>query len=412
MLDKNIVSYLEERKALWLKPRVKNKTEEEINQLQTQAKEEFSLNQWLPKAAKRAKQLFIVSHPAKFSHSSAKTSSIIADPKPSNDGLLRSGNAKSPLDVFGNAAALDVYKFLNITFDDNKNILQHLEENSDFIQHQLKTNEDYDEVRGNLLKIKSDDSDVVFTSSLVKQVYFPVEDDYHLLSLLTPSGLLSEFKNRINTINRSEENKLARDAKKKNESSEHKIRNIFNITKIGFGGTQPQNISSLNSQMYGEAYLLASMPPKLSVRNIKLPTKNFFSQTLWKNPFIDDFKCYHQILIDKRNNRQIRDKRDEIIVSILYKISNIMKAVRNFESGWSDSPHYSSLPSWQKAWLDSKYKDSRNNQDEYLEQLIKPSSRWFMHTYREILGKDSLEFDDTDLQHIIDVFSSSIEVLR
>lgn len=412
MLDKNIVSYLEERKALWLKPRVKNKTEEEVGQLQIQANEDFSLNQWLPKAAKRAKQLFIVSHPAKFSHSSAKTSSIIANPKPYNDGLLRSGNAKVPLDVFGNAAALDVYKFLNIALDDNKNILQHLEENSDFIQHQLKTNEDYAEIRDNLLKIKSADADTVFTSSLVKQVYFPVGDDYHLLSLLTPSGLLSKFKNRINTINRSEENKLARKAKKKNEISEHKIKNIFNITKIGFGGTQPQNISSLNSQMYGEAYLLASMPPKLSIRNIKLPTKNFFSQTLWKNPFIDDFKFYHQILKDKRNNIQIRDKRDEVIVSILYKISNFMKAVRKFESGWSDSPHYGSLPPWQKVWLDNKHKRSRNNQNECLEELIKLSARWFVHAYREILAEESLEFDDTDLQHIIDVFSSSMEVLR
>ncbi len=412
MLDKNITSYLQERKTLWLKSREKNKTEEEIHQLHTQANEEFSLNQWLPKAAKRAKQLFIVSHPAKFSHSSAKTSSIIANPKPDSDGLLRSGNAKAPLDVFGNAAALDVYKFLNITFDDNKSILQHLEKNSDFIQRQLKTSEDYDEIRQNLLKIKSDDFDVEFTSSLVKQVYFPVEKGYHLLSLLTPSGLLSEFKKRINGINRSEENKLAREAKKKNEKSEHQIKNIYNITKIGFGGTQPQNISSLNSQMYGESYLLPSMPPKLSIRNINLPTKNFFSQTLWKTPFIDDFKFYHQVLKDKRNNIQIRDKRDEILVSILYKISNIMKAVRKSESGWSNSSHYSSLLNWQKIWLDNVNLELRIKQKEYLEEIKKPCSRWFLHTYREVMGKDSLEFDDTDLQHILNVFSYSIEVLR
>src|SRR5690606_41987654 len=107
-MAENIQAFLNERKELWLKDRLKKaENEAVIAELQQQAHDKFSLQEWLPDAAKRVAQLSMVSHPSKFSHPSAKTSSVIAQAKYKADGYWRSGNVDYPLDVFGNAAAMD-----------------------------------------------------------------------------------------------------------------------------------------------------------------------------------------------------------------------------------------------------------------------------------------------------------------
>lgn len=97
--------------------------------------------------------------------------------------------------------------------------------------------------------------DSVVTSSKIKQVYFPVwldDEDYHLLSILTPSGLLFEMRRRIDDIRFSEQTKTLRDLKRKGEYSEVGFKEIYGLTTIGFGGTKPQNISVLNNQNAGK----------------------------------------------------------------------------------------------------------------------------------------------------------------
>jgi CRISPR-associated protein Csy1 len=120
---------LNERKELWLKDRIKKaENENVIAELQQQANDKFSLNEWLPDAAKRVTQLSMVSHPSKFSHPSAKTSSVIAKVEQSNDGYLRSGNVDYSLDVFGNAAAMDVFKFLSLPLNEKFTVLDGFEQ--------------------------------------------------------------------------------------------------------------------------------------------------------------------------------------------------------------------------------------------------------------------------------------------
>ncbi|WP_216069151.1 type I-F CRISPR-associated protein Csy1, partial [Acinetobacter ursingii] len=96
----NIQAFLDDRKELWLKERLKKvKDDHEIIALQQQATAKFSLAEWLSDAANRAKQLTIVSHPAKFSHPRAQVSDIyfISDRK--NDGYIKSGNVNYPFDI-------------------------------------------------------------------------------------------------------------------------------------------------------------------------------------------------------------------------------------------------------------------------------------------------------------------------
>ena len=88
-MAESIHTFINERKELWLKDRIKKaENESAIAELQQQANDKFSLNEWLPDAAKRVTQLSMVSHPSKFSHPSAKTSSVIAKVEYCNDGYL------------------------------------------------------------------------------------------------------------------------------------------------------------------------------------------------------------------------------------------------------------------------------------------------------------------------------------
>jgi CRISPR-associated protein Csy1 len=126
------------------------------------------------------------------------------------------------------------------------------------------------------LKIKVTDHSVK-TDHLVKQVYFPVrEAQYHLLSILTPSGLITRLKQSIDAIRFSEDTKQAKESRKKNEHHEVGYSDIFDLTVTAYGGTQPQNVSVLNSQNAGRAYLLSSCPPVLEKRAIRLPKTDFF----------------------------------------------------------------------------------------------------------------------------------------
>lgn len=133
-----VMEYLAERRKNWLEKRLSADTDEAAKlELETEANEKFSLAQWLPDAARRAGHLSMVSHPSKFSHPSAKTSAVIAQASLQADGYVRTGNVSYPLDVFGSAAAIDVYKFLALSLSDGKTVLEHLEQETALAQQLL-----------------------------------------------------------------------------------------------------------------------------------------------------------------------------------------------------------------------------------------------------------------------------------
>lgn len=209
---------------------------------------EFSRLKWLSDAAGRAKQLSLTTHPFAFTHPCArrnrygKAGAVLAAVKKKNDGFLRSGNVAVPPDAEGNAPALEIYMFLMLKMQDGKTLLTHLCEESETAKKILGS-ENYRELRAGFLQIFSGE-EIPVTNSKIKQVFFPVPDkecnpDYHLLSVLTPSGLLFELYRR-----------LGKSA-------------IFpgHLVVIHIGGSKPQNISALNMKNKGKACLLLSVPP-------------------------------------------------------------------------------------------------------------------------------------------------------
>lgn len=430
MLDPAIQTFLAERKATWLKEKLKAcKTEAEQKEVENKANEKFALANWLPSDSKRAGQLAMSSHPAKFTHPSIKkekVTAVIARSSQRNDGLLRTGNAQARLDVFGNAAALGVYNFLMLTLNDGQTVLAHLEQDSDIIKAQLSFSEapvvelqndlfkstqptnTFAELQQDLLAIKQS-SDLVKTSEKIKQVYFPVDDDYHLLSILTPSGLLFKLKQRINHHRFSDAAKQAHEDRRKQQHNEQGFDDLYNLTVIGFGGTKPQNISVLNNQNGGTAYLLSSMPPPLEKHRIPKPNKNFFTDILWIKAYRKEFETLQKLYKTYKDNKDIKIAIEETIINVFQQIIEKVWQTRQLDAGWSAD---SSLNPHQKIWLDNAYTEQRETENDWLDEVIADFARWFASAYTKTVGEEAIPLGDVELRHIKTIITDYQEDFR
>lgn len=388
-MTESIQNFLNERKELWLKDRLKKaENDSVISELQGQADDKFSLKEWLPDAAKRVTQLSMVSHPSKFSHPSAKTSSVIAQAKQINDGYLRSGNVSYPLDVFGNAAAMDVFKFLSLPLTEKLTVLDGFERQEESLKTLLVGADlDFETLGTEFLKIKATDTSVK-TDHLVKQVYFPIEQaEYHLLSVLTPSGLITRLKQSIDTIRFSEETKQAKELRRKNEHHEIGYADIFDLTITAYGGTQPQNVSVLNSQNAGRAYLLSSCPPMLEKRAIRLPKTDFFAQCLYRKNYQESFIQLHKFMQLDLNNDDIRTAIRNIIQFVIDQILVLASKTREYSvEGWSNQDYYASLPKLQRIWLDKIYQTEREEDHDWRDELSREIARWILRSYEKVIS--------------------------
>lgn len=412
-----VQQFLDERKSTWLKAKLKSSKEDLDKQveLESEANDKFWLNTWLPDAASRASQITMVSHPSKFSHPNAKTSALVATKQSKADGYLRSGNVAYELDVFGNAAAMDVYKFLSVVLSDNRTILDHLEENSAEIQSLLAIDSaNYEDMRLSFLKIK-DVGTKSKTDPLVKQVYFPVDDGYHLLSLLTPSGLLCKVKERIDTMRFSDEAKEAREFRNGKEKKHHAVgfSDVLNLTITAYGGTQPQNVSVLNSRNAGRAYLLPTLPPLFDSRQVRLPKNNFFKDTLNPRQFKDAFAPLHRLLMSDKNNIKIRTAIQkhvqEIVLQVLYQAQGVRaQGVRSHGTGWSQKEYFENLPDQQRIWLDDANHDARHETNNWLDEVLSDFARWIVSSYKYLFKQDAVDLSDDELRALCDTVQEAL----
>lgn len=423
VLDPAIEEFFSARKEAWLKKNLKA----DISDFEKKLKEReccelFELSNWLPNAAKRAGQISISTHPCTFSHPSAKknkngeASSIVAKNKGSRDGFLRTGNVTVEPDALGNAAALDVYKFLNLKMSDGQSLFEHIKQRSELASFLLKKGaKDSETLRADFLKmIKVDQS--IISSSKIKQVYFPVdEDEYHLLSILTHSGHVFELKRRIDTLRFSEKVKEARECKTNDKYHPEGYRDIFDITTIGYGGTKPQNISVLNLQNGGKAHLLLSAPPALTTRDIRLPKDDFFTQVInpWQNK--DIFEALHRIFIKNINNIDIREERDNLIQEYVDSMIEKMWQLRIFINSYQGQLPQS-LKKEQRIWLYPEFEQYRLEQDDWLEQIVLQMTVSIIHSYKKILEKKMSKrvvfLADAELTAFEAIVKSNKELLR
>lgn len=423
-MDRAIVEFFDERKEGWLKKNVKaSMGDVEKAQLEIDCAEVFAAKNWLPNAAKRAGQISIATHPCTFSHPSSRknkngyASSIIATSKQANDGFLRSGNVAVAADALGNAAALDVYKFLMVELSDGQTLLQHIQQDTDSAKIALNissptADQGYDSLKQGFLAMTESSGEVV-TSSKIKQIYFPLNmsgentGSYHQLSILTPSGIVFYLRKHLDGLRFGDEIKALRENKKKGHLGEG-YKEIYNLTTIGYGGTKPQNISVLNNQNGGKAHLFSSMPPVLHKRDLHFPTRDFFAQSVYYGGCRTVFLKLHDLYKQDTDNYKVRDQRDEYYQDIIDYVIEKLWQIRAISDG-QFLAEYSQLSKSQRIWL--QVNDAPED-DVWLDNILKQITHFLFNGYEKILAKKAIKFGDSEFKHMQKMVEKNKEIIR
>ena len=375
-----IVTFLEGRKQKPLKEGKKSAADIESD---------YSTLVWVANAAQRAAQLSLVSHPAKFSHPDARATPVLFAGGYKPDGFLRSGNAHAKQDVVGNAAALDVYAFLSLPLEDGQTVLQHFEAQTPQLKGLLGADEEtFQRWRTSFLQIKNN-AEGNKTHPNVKQVYFPINDGYHLLSVLYPSGLMTEHRERLRSMKFSEATKLAREARRKRQFHAQGFADMAGMLTQHFGGTKPQNVSKLNSNNGGEAWLLPCFPPELDSRYIRLPKTDFFKTLYSKDKELQELLAgLHRLFaIEHYTNVAMRERRKRLMAQVFEWVLERAMRLQLQPAAWSMGQGFD-LPLAQQLWLDAAFLEQRAAYPTWQEDIAEAVIAWFVPTYNRSRPKD------------------------
>lgn len=395
-----IQDFLESRKAAKLKDKIKaSMSDEQIQETTEKYEELFDYNNWISNNVENAWRIQLTTHPCKFSNpdsennKAGKTTAVVFQSQNNINGYLYSTNTETVIDASCDAKYLALYNFLHLKIE-FKTILDHLDSDSTI----AKTNFSdvpgftYDELKKSFLKIK-ESSPQPITNQRIKQVYFPVKnapnqtEDYHLLSLISNSGLIFKMRKHLDVMHFSDETKALREFRKDGKHSSDSYSEVFGSVTIGYGGTKPQNISVLNSQNGGRAYLLASFPPELKKREVSFPTKDFFSQCINQRKLRKSIKHLDSYYKDTRNNMTVRESYvtiiqniiDDLIITKMWQLREVAEE-QYYEAS-------SQLSSHQKIWLTEDI-DTRLESDDWLDALMQDITTWILNSYRSIIGED------------------------
>ncbi len=324
---------------------------------------------WLEDAARRVAQIQQVTHAAKYTHPDSKGSSFYSAGNPAaGDNYLGTHSIASlHPDVVGNAAALDVYKFLKLPVGDVSLLDLAMADSAEFC---AAMSEDQEQASAWAKAFASlpDETKATASHTFSKQLYWPLEADdadpnYHLISPLFSSALAQEVWTHIREHRFSEEAKAARDARFNKAWFDHDSFEYPNMVVQKFGGSNQQNVSQLNSNRYGENYLLASLPPHWNADLIRPPLKvysvfpNVFGRrrevlTAVKDLILFLEAHYHpERPADDPKNMEVREKAREKVRAVIDEFFHFSASVWDLEPGWS-ADEDCNLPEEECCWLD------------------------------------------------------------
>lgn len=333
--------------------------DDELDQRQ-QLLTDYQPENWIADAARRVSQIQQVTHALKYIHPDAKGSNLNAAGNPKAGALevgTHSLSQKLAADVVGNAAALDVYKFLRLTID-GKTLLERAAEQHPALAGALsddaKEAEQWMTAFATLTRPKGQPA----SHKLAKQVYWPLGDgQYHLLAPLFPTSLVNGVWNTIREDRFSETAKAAREARRTGIPHPQGYREYPDLAVQKFGGTKPQNISQLNSERYGENYLLPALPPSWHSRSIRPPLRmaSVFDRLFGNRREVQQLtEALREFLIrveSADSNLRIRNKRAELVNGIRDELFQFAAELHELKPGWSQDPECR-LNLDEQCWLD------------------------------------------------------------
>jgi CRISPR-associated protein Csy1 len=377
---------------------------------------------WLPDAARRVTQIQLASHTVKPIHPDARGSNIYVasyyDHPTEIVGSHCLNHDDRADDVVGNAAALDVYKLLKIKHDDQTTLARVLAEDAS-LKAALSDQPDIAEHWMKAFTTIAESKNNPASHTLAKQVYFPLLDGgYHLLAPLFPTSLVHHVHGQMREDRFGEEAKAARTARFNDLYSPVGYREYPHLVIQKFGGTKPQNISQLNSERYGENWLLPSIPPEWTSNQAILPTlvKTVFGKWLLRRKNIYELTTSLRKFLSKQKdytNKNIRDTRKALVSLIVDEVLLYSFELLDQPAGWSATTDCQLNPV-ECLWLDPyrRFDDEEFMKaytwDDWPDEVAKNFALWLNH---EISSKEKIMDSNAQLQWQADL-KTELNLLR
>lgn len=381
----------------------------------------YDYHTWLADAARRVTQIQAVTHVLKATHPDARGSSLFIEaadlaPRP-EIGTHSLGNAFET-DIVGNAAALDVYKFLKQEVEARR-LLDWLQDDDADMLAALHDDPATAQQWAEAFKSLTRSTDALASHRLAKQVYWSIDDDpgddsgFHLLQPLFSSSLAHAVHQDINAARFGEPNKLARQARREGKPLDSVYLDYRGLVVRKLGGTKPQNISQLNSERGGANYLLASLPPQWDQNRPKefLRIESALSLFNRFDGVSEQVGALLELLKSKPDpTMETRIKREVIERCLGHSLAAFGLATQQlFQPGWTRVAECK-LPLCEQIWLDPERVDLPCR-EEHLEsdQAFKQAFEWkdwpdevahrFGNWLNAILQRHGLPVGDAEHRH-------------
>jgi CRISPR-associated protein Csy1 len=365
-------------------------------ELQTQ----FQPDAWLDDAARRVGQIQAVTHSLKPIHPDAKGSSLYREPTTlatiSEVGSHALGE-RFDADVVGNAAALDVYKFLKLVYQDQTLLSLAAACDAD-LGAALSDDPAQSAAWMSAFAALSNARGRSSSHTLAKQIYWPVGSDphddagYHLLAPLYPTSLVHRVYQTLQEDRFSDEAKAARDARKSRSWHERPVREYPQLAIQQLGGTKPQNISQLNSERRGNNVLLASLPPIWRSAGVKpvLGAESLFKVFGRRAEVRRLIGLLSRFLQgDPAGNWEARRQRDGWVDALLDELMLFTAEQRTLPAGWT-SERGCDLRAGHRVWLDPNGVEAAP--PDMIDELASDFANWLNHELRDPLPVGDAEY--------------------
>ena len=335
----------------FLKERLASKTEKlsDGDPKRAELQQQFQAHNWLDDAAKRAAQIQAVTHTLKAVHPDAKGTNCHAPPTSLPDLPVVGSHCLGEdyeLDVVGNAAALDVYRFLRLTHEGQSLLALSVKQDEDLaaaLSSDASQAQTWMQAFAGLLQANGQP----IAHSLAKQLYWPAtwgtetnaldDANYHLLEPLYASALAHRVYEQVQADRFGETAKKAREAKKQAAFHAHPVRFYPDMAIQQLGGTKPQNISQLNSERRGNNFLLASVPPQWVSQSLKplLNIESMFQRYGRRAEVKTELLVLLKFLqTDPPATLPTRNRRAQHVNALLLEFLQFTAELRELESGW------------------------------------------------------------------------------
>lgn len=322
---------------------------------------------WIDEAAKRVHEIQAVTHSVKAIHPYANGTNLFIDPlhlQTLNEVGTHALGEHCFEDVVGNAAALGVYKLLELEVHGRSLLAALLAQDADALAALHADSEQAGKLRDAFVSLTQPRAEGPSSHTLAKQMFWLTGTDacddahYTLLAPLYATSLAHAVHAQVHEDRFGEVNKAARQARRERKMHDGIFRDYPGLAVQNMGGANKQNLGLLNVARGGKNYLLSSLPPQWQASAVRLPV---YATSVFDRLFIARTEVRRIVRAlrvflesDPDANVTTRARREESLDALVDELVSLAAELQQIlPPGWSrDDERFADLNRSEQLWLD------------------------------------------------------------